>query len=108
MNHREHWENVRALGCCVSYTDQNVTIHHCHGGSIIDYFGKAQSPGMAQRQNHFLVIPLAAEYHTGQHGIDTMPTEEWEGLFGEQVEYLIWVNDHLWYDIFDEAGVPAP
>jgi hypothetical protein len=113
MNHKDHWDNVRALKCCVSLTDQAVTIHHCHGGSMIDAFGKAQSPGEGQRQNHFLVIPLAEKYHTGDFGIDTgmgvfKGVRDWESVMGAQVYWLKWVNKRLDYDIFDLAGVPDP
>jgi hypothetical protein len=113
MNHRKHWEKVRALGCCVSNTDQGVTIHHCHGGSVVDFFGKECMPGEGQRQNHFLVIPLAEKYHTGDYGIDTgmgmfKGVKDWERVMGKQVDWLNWVNKHLEYDIFELAGVPAP
>ena len=109
MNHRKHWENVRSIGCVVCGTTQDVTIHHCHGGSIIDFFGYEQNPGMAQRQNHFLVIPLAAKYHVGDYGIDSgMGVKSWEALYGTQVMWLVHVNSKLDYDIFDLAGVPNP
>lgn len=112
MNYRKHFENVRALGCCVSRTEFEVTIHHCRGGSIIDQFGKAQSPGEGQKQNHFLVIPLSAKYHVGDYGIDTgmglfKSVKAWEACLGSQAHWLAWVNAQLDYDIFDLAGVPA-
>ncbi len=79
---------------------------------MIDFFGKSQSPGMSQRQNHFLVIPLAAKYHVGDFGIDTGmgvlgSVREWERVLGSQIHWLAWVNNKLDYDIFELAGVPA-
>jgi len=113
MNHIEHWKKVRALGCCVSSTDQGVQIHHCHGGSMVDTFGELCMPGEGQKQNHFLVIPLAAKYHVGDFGIDTgmgafKGVKDWERVMGKQVDWLNWVNKRLYYDIFELAGVPAP
>jgi hypothetical protein len=109
LNPRQHHDNVRALGCCLSHTDQGVTIHHCHGRSIIEWFGGHQNPGMGQRQNDYLVIPLAAEYHVGNFGIDYgTGVRVWELCFGPQVYWLTWVNAKLEYDLFDLAGVPNP
>lgn len=112
MNHKDHWDNVRELGCCVSLTDKAVTIHHCHGGSCTDFWGK-EAPGAGCRNAHFLVIPLAAKYHVGAFGIDTgmgvfKGVRDWERTIGTQVYWLAWVNSRLEYDIFDLAGVPTP
>lgn len=113
MNHRKHWEKVRELGCCVSRTDQGVTIHHVHGGSVRDFYGEICMPGLARKQNDFLVIPLAAKYHVGKFGIDTgmgvfKGVKEWEAAIGSQLYWLKWVNKRLNYDIFELAGVPYP
>lgn len=62
------------------------------------------SPGMAQKQNPFLQIPLEFNYHVGNFGIDTaLSVPEWERRFGAQVEHLHWVNEQLDYDIWEEA-----
>ena len=79
---------------------------------MIDEFGKEQSPGEGQRQNDYLVIPLAAKYHVGDFGIDTgmgafKGVREWEAVMGKQTHWLAWVNSKLDYDIFDLAEVPA-
>ena len=66
---RDHWDRVARLGCVVTGSS-TVTIHHVHGGSIIEDFGYALSPGMAQKQNHWLVIGLHPEFHTGDRGVD--------------------------------------
>ncbi len=56
--------------------------------------------GMGLRQNPFLQIPLLAKYHTGSFGIDAgVGVLSWERLFGTQVEWLEWVDDHLAYPV---------
>lgn len=85
-----------------------------------EWLGKERAPGMAQRQNHFLVIPLCHLHHTGDHGIDSgMGVVRWEMEFGEQWGHLmmvgVWVveqrislHDHWSYDIWSLAGLPNP
>ena len=109
MNIQKHQRRVREMGCCVCRTTEGMTFHHCHGGSMIDYFGYAQNPGMSQRQNHFLGIPLCHKHHLGSLGVDSaIGLKAWEFLFETQVYWLLWVDEKLEYSIFDEAGVPAP
>ena len=105
MNHRDHWEKVAALKCCVCQGD--ATIHHCKGGSMIVWFGGENSP-RGTRCNHFLVIPLCQKHHTGEDGIDVMVTAEWEAAFGTQVYHLIEVNNAIPYSLWDEAELPDP
>ena len=108
---KEHWGRVARLGCCVSFADE-ATIHHVHGGSIAAYFGAIGKPGVGQKQNDWLVIPLAPRLHTGQEGIDNgmgTTVEKWEQKYGAQLEYLKKVRDQIkkryGYDIFERAGV---
>lgn len=109
VNHRDHWEIVRELGCCISRDTTTVTIHHCHGASVIDTWGDLAAVGMAQRQNHYLVIPLAHRYHVGDYGIDYgVGVRSWEKMFDTQVRHLLWVDEQLDYDIFELAEVPRP
>lgn len=68
------------------------------------------NPGMGQKQNDWLVIPLAAEFHTGDYGIDTgmgrfKTVESWEAYFGSQLGHLIVVSRRLGYDVFERAGI---
>ena len=79
---------------------------------MVDFFG-IESPDAGCRNAHFLVIPLAEKYHTGDFGIDTgmgafHGVKEWERVMGNQVDWLIWVNRRLDYDIFELAEVPTP
>lgn len=106
---KDHWANVRALGCCVSKSNVYVTLHHCHGGSMIDYFGDDGRAGMALKMSDYLVIPLAVKYHVNQFGVDSgVGVRTWERMFAKQVYYLHWVNHQLPYCIFDAAGYPSP
>lgn len=109
---RDHWGRVSALGCVICGQAQ-ATIHHVHGGSIRDYFGAKGMPGMGQKQNDWLVIPLAPQYHTGNQGIDNGFGEyksvvEWEVRFGRQSDFLEAVREEIraryGYDIYERAG----
>lgn len=104
---RDHWSRVARLGCCVTFQDE-ATIHHVHGGSIREALGSAAMPGMAQKQNDWLVIPLHPRLHTGQDGIDTgIGVATWEAKHGRQIDYLKKVRDQIrrryGYDIFEKA-----
>lgn len=96
----QHEKNLRQLRCAVCRSTQ-VTLHHCHGGSIKD---AGWHVGMAQKQNPFLQIPLHQLYHTGDLGIDYgYGVESWEDAFGKQMDHLEWVNGQLPYDIWELA-----
>lgn len=112
---KDHWDRVAKMGCVITGRP-GPTIHHVHGGSIIDLFGYAKAPGTGQKQNDWLVIPLAAEYHTGDKGIDNgmgkyKGVAEWENTFGTQAGFLeeirIGIIELYGYDIFERAGVAA-
>lgn len=94
-----HEANLRELRCVISHNPQ-VTLHHCHGGSMKE-FGWAV--GMGQKQNPFLQIPLHAHYHVGDMGIDRIGVETWETWYGTQVELLAEVNKQLPYDLWEYA-----
>ena len=98
----EHERNLRRLKCVVSDTTP-VTLHHCHGGSMLEV---VPNPGWAQRANASLQIPLNAKYHIGEFGIDTgmgvvKGVAEWEEMFGSQLELLDLTSERLGYDIWD-------
>lgn len=49
-----------------------------------------------------LVLPLKADLHIGDDGIDYgVGVLTWEGWFGTQIEHLEEINDLLPYDIFE-------
>jgi len=102
---KRHWDAVAQLNCLL--TGAPATIAHCHGGSIIDTFGRAANPGMGQRQNHWLVIPLSKELHQGHYGLDTYAggVWEWESLHQSQVIMLEWVCHLTDINVFEKAGL---
>lgn len=103
--HRRHWDQVAALGCIL--TGAAAEIAHCHGGSI-GLLGPDFQPGVAQRQNHWLVIPLAMRHHRGAFGLDTWGEGvlAWEHRWStNQIRLLCQTNDRLDYCIFKKAGL---
>ncbi len=102
---RRHWNRVAELGCIISKRP-NPTIHHCHGGSIQ---AMGITKGTAMKTSPWLVIPLDAEFHTGNMGIDgSMGVLTWEQTFGKQVELLDKVCLLLDYNIWERAGIDRP
>lgn len=59
--------------------------------------------GMAQRGvGEALIIPLKADFHVGDEGIDfSIGVTTWELWFGTQMEHLADVNEQLSYDIWE-------
>lgn len=105
---KRHWDRVAGLDCIVT-RQPYPTIHHCKGGSML-LIETLQHPGWAQKQNDYLVIPLAAILHTGDFGIDNgmgpfKSVEAWERKFGTQVEHLDEVCRRLGYNCWKKAGV---
>ena len=104
---RQHWRRVRELGCIIT-DDPVCQIAHCHGGSISEVLGHTWRPGMAQRQNHWLVIPLRWDLHNGAGiGLDDHPlgVYHWELLHLDQISLLEQVSQRVGYDVFQRAGV---
>jgi hypothetical protein len=105
---RRHWTKVADLGCIL--TNQPAEIAHCHGGSM-RWLGPDWQPGMAQKQNHWLVIPLSPRLHRGPRGLDTWSNgvEAWERYWGvTQLDLLQEVSRRVGYDVFEKAGVALP
>lgn len=71
-----------ALGCMVS--GQPAEWHHMRNGSYTRVYGIV---GGARRAPHVHGIPLAPEFHRGAQGIHTLGAEQWEELYGEQVDH---------------------
>lgn len=95
---KEHHNNVRALGCVVTAYPW-PTIHHCHGGSMKE---RGYHSGGAQRGvSEALVIPLKADLHVGDEGVDYgVGVLTWEKWYGTQIEHLEEVSEELGYDLF--------
>lgn len=101
-----HERNLRNLRCVVS-AQHPVTLHHCHGGSMLTMIGgSGNTRGTSQKTNPFYQIPIIMKYHTGEYGIDTgLGVDQWEENFGEQLAFLEEVNGLLSYNIFFQAGI---
>jgi len=98
-----HEKRLREMRCIVTEM-YPVTLHHCHSGSMNNLGPEFRNPGMGEKNNPFLQIPLMAEYHVGVRGIDgSLGVETWEALFGTQVELLQEVNEQLEYDLWEQA-----
>ena len=100
---RAHWGRVRELGCIVTGSMTDVTIHHCHSGSIA---AMGYNRG-STRSNHWLVIPLTLRLHSlDPDGIDAgCGVLTWERKFGSQVAHLDTVSLLLGYNVWARAGV---
>lgn len=98
-----HWNAVAALGCICD--NQPAELAHCHAASITEELEPKFHPGMAERQSHWLVLPLCTEHHRGWHGLDTSDPVSWEARNGRQTELLEEVSYRLGYNVFEKAGI---
>lgn len=101
---KRHWNRVRALGCIVTGSRHNVTLHHPHGGSM-KLRGVHRGEGM--KTSWWLVIPLREDLHTGPGGIDGFPrppVEEWEAKHGPQAGMVDKVGALLGMDLWALAA----
>ena len=95
---KEHHANVRGLRCVIS-ANPAVTLHHCHGASMTE--AGYHSGGGKRGCGEALVIPLKAQFHVGDDGIDYgVGVETWEKWYGTQMEFLKEVGELLGYDLF--------
>lgn len=96
---RRHWGKIADMGCIVCGM-RPATIHHAHSRELSSM---GFSPGVAQKQSHWLCIPLCVPHHVGDHGVDRIGVETWEATFGSQVDLLRTVQEVVGYDIFKLA-----
>jgi hypothetical protein len=102
---KEHWSAVAGLGCIICQRPAEVA--HCHGGSISDQLPRQFHPGVGQKQNHWLVLPICPEHHrVGPESLDGGSVRDWERRYGSQIDLLMAVSYRLQYSVFDRAGVP--
>lgn len=110
-NKKEHYANVAALGCLLTFGP--CEIHHVHGRSVgarLVELGLDGGNGTSLRGfSDALVIPLSPEYHRGKHGVDRIGVDTWEGLYGPQAVFVDEVSDRLGYSLWDlhKAWSPA-
>lgn len=101
---KRHWSRVADIGCIVSRSRDRVTIHHCHGGSMRD---AGVSRVFGRKNSDWLVIPLTADLHVGNNGIDQMghTVRSWEEKYGRQDDHLDEVCRRLGVNVWKKAGV---
>jgi hypothetical protein len=94
-----HHLNVRALPCVLTGR-RDVTLHHCHGGSL-----KERGWALNRPRNQALVIPIVIEFHSiGPNAIDgDLGVVRWEERFGTQAQYLDEVGELLGYSLWELA-----
>ena len=93
-----HHRAVRQMPCVVTRR-LPVTLHHCHGGSMTEEDPHLMR-GKAQKVSDYLVIPVVADLHYGNMGIDGFGgVKGWEELWGRQTDFLRKVSEHVGYDV---------
>lgn len=96
---KQHHDNVRSLRCVVT-GNPYITLHHCHGGSMKD--AGYHSGGKQRGVGEALVIPLKADFHVGDEGVDYgVGVQTWELWYGTQIDHLRDVSEQLGYDLFE-------
>lgn len=96
----QHRERVRELGCVICGSDKEVELHHCHGGSVT---AAGFRRGLGQKTSEWLIIPLHRDYHTGKYNPEVIGVEQWEAVFGSQMDHLRAVSEALGYDVIQRA-----
>jgi len=98
---RAHLTAVADLPCVVTGRFP-ATLHHCHGGSLAD---AGINRGAGQRPSDWLTIPIIADLHTGNNGIDYgKGVRSWEAEHGAQMDHLKTVSEWLGYDVFEKLA----
>lgn len=101
---KRHWARLRELGCIVTGFSCDVTIHHCHSGSMV-YVGVNRGGG--EKVSDWLTIPLNLYLHSmGPEAIDgAKGVLTWEQAYGTQVSLLDKVCQRLEMNVWERAGV---
>lgn len=100
---KDHWTRVADLGCIL--TGSPAEIAHCHGGSM-KYLGAEFQPGIAQKQNHYLVLPLDPRIHRiGPDSLDGGSADVWESYWDLQIRLLLELSWQLGYSVYEKAGI---
>ncbi|HQR22949.1 MAG TPA: hypothetical protein PKV98_18935 [Burkholderiaceae bacterium] len=100
---RAHFARVRALGCAVTGSHVQVTLHHPHSGSMAELgYGRQK-----WKSSDWLVIPLRIELHSmGPEAIDgAKGVLSWEADYGKQVDHVDEVCRRLRENLWLKAGI---
>ena len=98
VSRHEHY--LRLIACAVCQTDQDIELHHCHGGSMKEI---RAVKGTALKTNPFFQLPLCFKHHR-MYDPEAMGVETWEAKFGRQLDHLALLEPLLGYSVFIEAG----
>lgn len=104
---KRYWSQIVKMGCIVTGTAFDVSIHHCHGGSMVER-GFARSLG--RKTSDWLAIPLVRKLHVGPGGIDGFPrptVEEWEAKHGRQADMIDELVRRTGIDVWELAGAES-
>lgn len=105
---KAHHDLVARLGCIVTGSGYQVTIHHVHGGSIserLSEMGLSPTKGLSLRgHGDWLVIPLTLELHSlGPQAIDgQLGVGRWEALYGRQSDMVDQVGKLVGYSLWQK------
>ena len=89
------WRAMVAEHGCVICGSPEVQLHHLRGGSAAD---AGILSGLARKSSDWLILPLAARFHTGKEGIHVIGVRSWEGLYGTQISLYSVVCEQLGID----------
>lgn len=102
-NVKRYWDLVASQGCMVTGDTHRVTLHHVHGGSIVER-GFHRSSG--RKTSDWLVIGLREDLHVGPRGIDgpdRIPVRVWESEHGNQADMVDEVIRRTGLDVWELA-----
>lgn len=104
-----HYAIIGQQACVISGA-MKPTIHHAQGPSIrarlvalgiVGKFDGTKSLSM-RGTGDALLLPLAAQYHTGAEGIDAgLGRTTWEETFGAQADFIDRVSSLIGYDMWE-------
>lgn len=107
---RAHWDAVAAMGCIVTASRYDVTLHHGHGGSMCD---RGFNRTFGRKTSDWLVMPLVRVLHVGPaspkaglfpiDGADRISVKRWEAKYGKQADFLDEISRRLGVDVWAKA-----
>lgn len=106
---RRHWDLVARQGCLVTRSMHDVTLHHPHGGSMVER-GFQRS---GTKTSDWLVVPVVRVLHVGPanpkwdlypiDGADRISVDEWERRYRRQDEMVDELCERLKVDLWAKA-----
>lgn len=99
-----YWNLLRGMGCMVTGLMSDLTIHHCHSGSMAE---RGVNRGGGEKVSDWLVIPLNLYLHSmGPNAIDgACGVLTWELRYGRQADFIDLLVEQTGVDVWALAGV---